>query len=92
MSKRLEARERAKELAFQGCNVPAIGRRLGDEGLGGLVDQFELEAIATESEFIRSLVLARPWNGFLRTREDQTPNELRFGRNRFQFELIYKSP
>ena len=59
MNKHLEARERAKELAVEGCNVSAIGRRLGDEGLGGLVGQFELEAIATESEFIRSLVPAR---------------------------------
>jgi hypothetical protein len=60
ISKHLEARERAKELAVEGCNVPTICKMLGDEGLGGLVDQFELEAIATESEFIRSFVPERP--------------------------------
>ena len=61
MSQRLvEARERAKEIAIEGSDVPAIGKRLDVEGLGGLVGQFELEAIATESEFIRSLLPARP--------------------------------
>ena len=60
MNKYLEARERAIEFAVEGCNVPTICKRLGDEGLGGLVDQFELEAIATESEFIRSLLPERP--------------------------------
>lgn len=60
MSKYLEARKRAKELAVEGCNIPTICKRLGEEGLGGLLDQFELEAIATESEFIRSFLPKRP--------------------------------
>ncbi len=60
MSKCLDARERAKEIAIEGSDVSAIGKRLGDEGLGGLVGHFELEAIATESEFIRGLLPARP--------------------------------
>ena len=60
MNKYLEAKERAKELAVEGCNVPTISKRLGDKGLGGLVDQFELEAIVTESEFVRSFLHERP--------------------------------
>lgn len=60
MSKLLEARERAKDLAIEGCSVAAIRKKLEDEGLGELVDQFELEAIVTKSDYVRSMLPERP--------------------------------
>ena len=60
MSKHIEARERAKELAIESGNVAAIRKKLEDEGLGGLVDQFELESIVAESDYIRRMLPERP--------------------------------
>ena len=60
MSKYTEAKERAKELAIESGNVTAIRKKLEDEGFGGLIEQSELEAIVTESDYIRRMLPERP--------------------------------
>lgn len=66
MSKHIKARKRAKELAIVSVSVMAIRKKLEDEGLGGLIEQFELEAIVAESDYIRRMLPERPRNALPR--------------------------
>jgi hypothetical protein len=60
MTNHLKAIERAKELAIAGGNVVAVRKKLESEGLGGIVEQFELEAIMAEADYIRRMLPERP--------------------------------
>ena len=67
MRTRTEAMDRAKELALKHRSAVRLARQLEKEGLGGLLDRFELESIVTESEFIRELLPAPPGRTLPRT-------------------------
>jgi hypothetical protein len=60
MKTRIEGRERAKELALKTGNTGAIRKKLEDEGLGGLIDRYEIDAIVTEAAYIRRMLPDRP--------------------------------
>lgn len=60
MKTRDEARERAKELALKTGDVGAIRKKLEEEGLGGLIDRYELDAIVVEAAYIRRMLPERP--------------------------------
>ena len=55
-----EARKRAKELALKTSNAEAIRKKLEDEGLGGIIDRYELDAIMAEAAYIRRMLPERP--------------------------------
>ncbi len=57
---REDAKERAKELAVQGHSNTAIRKRLEKEGMGGLLDDYSLQAIVTEGRAIGHLMPAKP--------------------------------
>jgi hypothetical protein len=60
MKTRDEAKERAKELALKTGNTAAIRKKLEEEGLGGLLDRYEIDAIVTEADYIRRMLPERP--------------------------------
>src|SRR6478609_7540691 len=60
MKTRIEAIERAKEFAFQHGSVSVVARCLEEEGFGGLLDRSDIEAIVTETEFIRGMLPESP--------------------------------
>jgi hypothetical protein len=60
MKTRIEARDRAKELALKTGSTVAIRKKLEEEGLGGLIDRYDLDAIVAEAAYIRRLLPGRP--------------------------------
>ena len=60
MKTRDETRERAKELALKTGNAGAIRKKLENEGLGGLIDRYELDSIIAEAAYLRRMLPERP--------------------------------
>ena len=60
MKTRDEARERAIELAIKHGSIIPVASTLDSEGLGGLLERFELESIIVEADSIRRLLPERP--------------------------------
>jgi hypothetical protein len=62
----LDARERAKELAFKHRDIGSIARRLEEEELGELIDRYELESVVAEVRTIRRMIPERRGSGGVR--------------------------
>jgi uncharacterized protein YjeT (DUF2065 family) len=60
MKTRDEARERAKELALKTSNVGTIRKKLEEEGLGQLIDRYELDSIVAEAAYVRRMLPEGP--------------------------------
>lgn len=54
-----DAKERAKELAVQGHSKATIKKKLEKEGMGGLLDDYALQAIVTEGHAIGHFMPAK---------------------------------
>lgn len=66
MKTHIEAQERAKELAMNHMSAAAISQVLEKEGLGGFLNQFELEKIVAEAGWIRGMLPEKPKTTFPR--------------------------
>jgi hypothetical protein len=60
MKTRDKTREHAMELALQHKNAQQIADLLEEQGLGGILDRFEIESIFVESESVRRMLPERP--------------------------------
>jgi uncharacterized protein YjeT (DUF2065 family) len=60
MKTRDKTREHAMELALQHKNSQQIADLLEEQGLGGILDRFEIESIVVESESVRRMLPERP--------------------------------
>lgn len=60
MTNREQARNDAKEMAIQGHSMEQIADKLEQDGLGGTLDETELQFIVSEARFAKALMPPKP--------------------------------